>query len=157
VSDQAIIEANKALVHRYLREVLDDGNLDLLDELFSADCIIHRPELPDPIVGLEGFKAFLALGLTRIFREMETTLLDIVADAELVACRLTHRARFADDAQYPTPLGTIQARGTTVEWAAMAMCRFENGRVEEEWVRKDESAILDQLGFYSQLRAAEQR
>jgi predicted ester cyclase len=154
MSDEGIIEANKALVRRYLQEVLDNGNLDLLDELFSADCIIHRPEFPDPIVGLEGFKAFLALGLTRIFCEMKTTLLDIVADAEFVACRLSHRARFFDDVQYPTPVGTIQARGKTVEWAAMAMCRLEDGKAKEEWVRKDETAILEQLGFYSQLREA---
>jgi predicted ester cyclase len=157
MSDEAIIEANKALVRRYLREVLDDGNFDLLDELFSSDCIIHRPDLPDPIVGLEGFKVFLSLGLTRIFCEMKTTLFDVVADAELAACRLSHRARFADDVQYPTPLGTIQAGGRTVEWAAIAMCRFEDGKVKEEWIRKDETAILDQLGFYSRMKQLEER
>ena len=49
-------EFNKAIVRRYFEEVLDRRKLDILDELVTTDCVIHRPEASEPIQGLEAFK-----------------------------------------------------------------------------------------------------
>ena len=35
-------------------------------------------------------------------------------------------------------LGRFDVRGKTVEWDAMAMFRFENDKIAEEWVSNDE-------------------
>ena len=53
------IEANKAIVRRYFAEVVDNSKLDILDEIVSRDCIIHRPEASEPIRGLEAFRQAL--------------------------------------------------------------------------------------------------
>ena len=37
-------------------------------------------------------------------------------------------------------------RGKTVEWEAMALFRFENGKIAEEWVSNDELVQLMQIG-----------
>ena len=49
-------ESNKAVVRRYFEEAVDKRKLDVLDEIVSTDCVIHRPEAPEPIRGLDAFK-----------------------------------------------------------------------------------------------------
>ena len=49
-------KTNKAIVRRYFEEALDKRNLDVLDEIITKDCIIHRPEASEPIRGREAFK-----------------------------------------------------------------------------------------------------
>ncbi len=46
----------KAIVRRYLEEVRDQGRIDILDQLVAAECAIHRPEMAEPIMGIEAFK-----------------------------------------------------------------------------------------------------
>ena len=42
---RAMSEENKALARRYLEEVWDKGNVDLIDELFTTDFVRHGPPL----------------------------------------------------------------------------------------------------------------
>ena len=139
----------KAAVRRYLEDVLDGGQVDLLDELFTEDCVIHRPEFPEPIVGLENFKAFMSVALTTIICRLETTVHDMFVEGDLLACRLTHKAVFCENAIYPSRVGTYEAGGRRVVWNALAMCRLREGKVAEEWVFKDEIGLLVQLGAFS--------
>jgi len=46
-------ESNKAIVRRYFEEVVDKRKLDILDEIATTDCVINRPEVSEPIRGLE--------------------------------------------------------------------------------------------------------
>ena len=43
------IESNKAIVRRDFEEVVDKRKLDILGEIVTTDCIIHRPEASEPI------------------------------------------------------------------------------------------------------------
>ena len=43
------IAANMALIRRYFEDVLDEGHVSLVEELFAPDCVVHRPELPKPL------------------------------------------------------------------------------------------------------------
>jgi len=147
MSDQDSNESHKLKVREYLNEVIDNGKVDLLDELFTEDCIIHRPEFPEPIEGRENFKAFLSVGLTQVICEMHTTLHDMVAEGDLLACRLTHRATFCKDAVLPSRLGTYKVSERTVTWFAIALCRFRDDKVSEEWVCRDEMGTMLQLGI----------
>ena len=135
-----------SMVQRYLRDVLDNGQVDILDELFTPDCIIHRPEFPEPIVGLDNFKAFLTLAFATVIRHMETTLHDMVIDEHMVACRLSHRVVFHKNAVLPTRMGPLNVGGREVEWSALAMSRFDRDKTAEEWVYKDEIGLFVQLG-----------
>jgi predicted ester cyclase len=43
-------------------------------------------------------------------------------------------------------LGRFDVRGKTVEWEAMVMFRFKDGKIAEEWVSADELGKLMQIG-----------
>ena len=84
-------ESNKAIVCRYFEEVVDKRKLDILDEIVVTDCIIHRPEASAPIRGLEAFKHALE-SILQVYSEFTTTIHDLIAEEDRVACRLSHRA-----------------------------------------------------------------
>ena len=84
------IAANKTTVRRYFEEALDKRNLDILDEIVTTDCIIHRSEASEPIQGLEAFKHTLER-ILQTYSEFTTTIHDLIAEEDRVACRLSHR------------------------------------------------------------------
>lgn len=133
------IESNRGLVRRIPTEIFDEGNVDLVDELFATDFVGHVPPTPGELHGPEGFK-----GLVEAFRtgfpDLEHPEIDIVCEGELVVARLTgvgtHEGNF---------LG-IDPTDERMETTAMEMYRVENGAVAEAWLNVDTLGLLQQLG-----------
>ena len=136
-------ESNKEIVRRYFEEVLDKGKLDILDEIVVTDCIIHRPETSEPIRGVEAFKQALKRILD-VYGEFTTTIHDLIAEDDRVACRLSHRA--VNRREWISRLGTHAVAGKTVTWPAIAIFRVRDGKIAEEWVSRDELGMLIDLG-----------
>jgi len=136
-------DSNKKIVRRYFEDVLDQRNLDVLDEIVAADCMIHRPEAFEPIRGREAFKHALKRILD-VYSEFATTIYDLIAEEDRVACRLSHRA--VNRGEWTSRLGTHKLAGKTVTWPAIAVFRIRDGQIAEEWVSRDELGMLIQLG-----------
>jgi len=76
-------EQNKAVVRRFMTEVLQDGHLDVLDEVLA-------PTYVNPGMGgadLAGFKAILT-GMAAAVR-MRFTIKDLAAEGDAVVARFT--------------------------------------------------------------------
>ena len=138
------IESNKSIVRRYFEEVVDNRKLEILDEIVSMDCVIHRPEVSEPIRGLEAFRHALER-ILQVYSEFRTTIQDLIAEKDRVACRLTHRA--VNRGEWTSRLGPHAVAGRTVTWRAMAIFRFHDGIIAEEWVSRDELGMLIELGI----------
>ncbi len=54
-------EENKAVVRRFLEEVFGGGNLELADELFAPDYVLHDPGVPGEVHGPEGMKQYMSM------------------------------------------------------------------------------------------------
>ena len=51
-------EENKAILRRVTDEVFTRGNLDVVDELFAPDYVLHDPGVPGgELRGIESFKS----------------------------------------------------------------------------------------------------
>jgi len=137
------IERNKAVVHRFFEEVLDGGNMDLMLELFASDAVVHRPEVPAPIVGNAAYAALLSPGLARR-SHFVTTIEYMIGEDDLVAVRLRHDVTYIAD--IPSRVGMLKATGKSIHWYAHAFFRVRDGKIVEEWVQRDEAGILQQLG-----------
>ena len=139
-------DENKATVARYFVEAVDRGNADTLDELFTPDCVIHRPEAPAPLVGLNNFKQ--AFGrLLNVYSEFTTTIQDLFASGDRVTCRLSHRA--VNRGEWTSRIGRHAVAGKPVSWSAIVIFRFREGKIAEEWVCRDELGMLISLGVLS--------
>ena len=136
-------EHNKSIVLRYMQEVLDGKQYATMNELFTTDIVMHRPEgvlsnLPDIQMIFEG-----ALSP----HTLQTTIHDMFASGDRVFVRLSHRMTYSSKHGFlQSRLGMYDVSGKTIHWDAMAIFRFDNGKIAEEWVCLDELGKLMQVG-----------
>jgi ketosteroid isomerase-like protein len=136
-------EQNKAVVRRFIEEVLDGGRADLVLELFAPDCVIHFAHLPEPYVGNATYAAALTPGVDGRSPYV-TTIEHLIAEDDLVAVRLRHDVTYTADV--PSRVGMLPATGKSISWMAHPHFRLRDGRIVEQWIQRDEAGILQQLG-----------
>jgi predicted ester cyclase len=136
-------ESNKNIVRRYFSEVVDKKNEDIIDELWTPDCVVHRPDGPT-IIGLKEFKRGLKERVLDVYSEFVTTIHDLIAEGDLVACRLSHRAVHRGD--WTSRLGRHAVAGRAVSWSSNTNFRLRDEKIAEEWVERDELGMLIELG-----------
>jgi predicted SnoaL-like aldol condensation-catalyzing enzyme len=111
-------EESKTVQRRIIDEVINRKNVDLADELFSAEHELH-PEVPGVTRGPEGMKRAFA-GLHQDFPDIRVEIESIVAEGDMVAVRLTFR-------------GTHAPTGQRATWPEMVFTRVSEGKAAESW------------------------
>jgi steroid delta-isomerase-like uncharacterized protein len=132
-------EENKALLRRFYRELVDQGNLAIIDELIAPDMVEHE-ELPPGIPpGREGVKQFFAL-MRSAFPDVQVAVEDMLAEGDKVVARVTfrgtHRGEFIG----------VPASGKQVAFTAIDILRIVDGRLVEHWGQTDNLGMLQQIG-----------
>jgi predicted ester cyclase len=139
------IASAKDIVRRYFSEAVDQQNLVLLDALWTPDCIVHRPEIADPVRGIDAFKRAWKKAIVDPYSKFTTTIHDLIAEGDRVSCRLSHKA--VHRAEWTSRLGRHAVpAGKIVRWSSITNFRIRGGKIAEEWVCRDELAMLLQLG-----------
>jgi predicted ester cyclase len=82
------VDKNKALAVRFF-EALDTGNIPILENIFTDDCIFHRGDLIEPAQGLSGISSIVDKRV-QLYRDFRTTIHQIIGEGDLVATRETH-------------------------------------------------------------------
>lgn len=132
-------EANKALIRRFYDEFFNKRNLNIVDELHTADFQHHDSGAPDPGGGPEGYKQRNAMFL-KAFPDRQVTIDDLVAEGNKVVTRSTMRATQTGD------LPGIKATGKKVVVTATIISRIQGGKIAEEWEDWNALGMLEQLG-----------
>jgi steroid delta-isomerase-like uncharacterized protein len=140
------VEANKAIVRRYMEEIWNQGRLDPVDECFSADCVFHGPNVPE-WGGSDARKQYV-LALRRSFPDTHYDIDDLVAEGDRVAMRWswtgTHREEW----------NGIAPTGKRLSTTGMSIFQFACGRIVEEIVQFDAPGFLQALGAAGVVHAA---
>ena len=66
------LDHNKALALRFF-EALDTGNIQLLKDIFTEDCVFHRGDLIEPARGLAGITSIVDKRV-QLYRDFRTTI-----------------------------------------------------------------------------------
>ena len=130
-------EANKAIVRRLVEE-MDNGNLDIFDELLSSDYVYHFPGNPEPLDGQAHKES--AHAFYEAFPDLCHTIEDQVAEGDRVVTRMTNRGTHRGE------IMGVQPTGITMEFGVIDICRISNGRIVEEWIQGDLLGLLQQIG-----------
>ncbi len=85
-------DRNKAVVLRYMQEVVNERKLEVLDEILAADWIAHNPGEPN---GREGLKELFG-GFFGMFPELHADVKRVVAEGELVVVQSHYTLNAAD-------------------------------------------------------------
>ena len=119
-------EANKAVVRRYIEEVINQGQIDLIDTLFA-------PAMRERVRG------FMSGG-DDPFPDGYEEIQDIVAEGNTVMVRWifrgTHQAIFLD----------IPATGKRIEITGYGVYHLEDGQIAADTMSMDWLDALEQLG-----------
>jgi steroid delta-isomerase-like uncharacterized protein len=132
-------EANKANARRFIDEVVNAGNVAVIDELSSPNFVDHTapPGVPPTA---EGTKVFLAM-LRAAFPDLHATIEDQVAEGDRVVQRVTTHGTMSGDFQ------GMPASGKEATWSGIHITRFADGKAVEHWGVVDQLGMLAQLGF----------
>jgi len=119
-------ETNKAVVRRYIEEVINGGNLDVIDTLFV-------PEMREAVRGF-------ATAADESFPDRREELREVVAEGDTVMAhwvfRGTHRGLFYG----------IPATGRQIEINGFAIYYFKNGQIMADSMCMDWLDAVEQLG-----------
>ena len=132
-------QENKASARRFLEEVMNRGNVAVIDEVSSPSFVDHSAP-PGVPAGNDGFKAFVTMFRTA-FPDLHYTIDDEILEGDRVVQRVTARGTMKGDFQ------GMPASGKTATWSEIHITRFENGKAVEHWGVVDQLAMLAQLGF----------
>ena len=130
-------EQNKKLVRRITDEILNQGNLAVVDERFAGDYVGHTFT---EIQGPEGVKKQFVSPLRSAFPDLHYIVEDQLAEGDKVATRWTCQG---------THEGTFQGvppTGKEVTFVGMTIFRVANGKIVEGWTNADMLGLMQQLG-----------
>jgi predicted ester cyclase len=125
------------IIVRYFEQVLDGGRVDVLEELIDPQCEIHRPE--GELKGLPALRSMVA-GRRSNFSSFHTRIHDLIESGDRVVARLTHEGMASGP--YRFRIGTHDVKNRNMTWDAIVIFRFQNGKIAEEWVSRDELGML---------------
>ena len=120
-------EQNKAVVRRFIEEVLNKQNAALVDELFAPDYVNHM--MPG---GREGFKQFFPM-LRSAYPDlkMELNIERLMAEGDYVMLRATVRVTNA---------------GKEATGSGLGEYRLANGKIVEDWPLSGSADLMPQVG-----------
>ena len=129
---------NKAAVRRFYEELMNGKNLEIIDELLTADSVDHTFGSR----GLEASKQFFGM-LFEAFPDLRAEVHDVIAEGELVAARVTYSG--SHEGEF---IG-IPATGRQARVSGVDFTRLQDGRQAEHWGGPDMASLLQQLGVIS--------
>lgn len=136
------MNSNKETVRRYFGEVLDNKDFAVMAQLFHDDVVMHRPGID--LTGLSQILEVFPLGLA-VYSSFKSTLTDMIADGDFVSVRVYHETRVVPHVMHtrlgPVDITTEQA----LNWTALARFRLRDEKIAEEWVERDEIAMIQQI------------
>ena len=120
-------EQNKAVVRRFIEEVLNKQNAALVDELFAPDYVNHM--MPG---GREGFKQFFPM-LRSAYPDlkMEFNIERMMAEGDYVMLRAAVRVTNA---------------GKEATGSGLGEYRLANGKIVEDWPLSGSADLMPQVG-----------
>ena len=130
---------DKAVMQRFIDEVINGKNLDLIDELLSEDFVEHE-ELPGLAPGREGVKQFFAMFQAAV-PDLRFDVQHLLGDGDLVVAHCTATGTHSGGDFMGVP-----ASGKSVEFTVIDLVRIRDGLGVEHWGVADMATMLQQLG-----------
>jgi predicted SnoaL-like aldol condensation-catalyzing enzyme len=120
-------EQNKAVVRRFIEEVLNNPNAALVDELLAPDYVNHLAP-----GGREGFKQFNTMLRSALpDLKIHSSIEHLIAEGDYVVARITYHV-------------TNVGKEATV--SDLSEYRLANGKIVEDWPPSGVAALMQQVG-----------
>jgi len=136
-------DANKEIVLTYYREIMNQANREVNDQLIATDFVFINPTHKEPSHGPEAFFGLVSM-LHSAFPDIHFTVEDLIAENDKVvsywSCQGTHRGSLH------TVVGNITGNGSTFRITGMSRILIRDSKISEIRVCEDALGLLVQLG-----------
>lgn len=136
----------RAIAHRFYTEVLNQGKLDVIDELVAEDFTEHE-EMPGLPTDKEAPRAFVGM-MREGFPDFNATIEDMIVEGDKLVVRArmsgTHKGEFMG----------IPPTGNKFDVHAIDVVAMRNGKVTDHWGVTDSMTMMQQLGVIDEGPAA---
>jgi len=130
-------DRNKAIVLRFNKEIIEQHNVAVLDELVAPDFVNHTAP-PGASPSRDGLIAFMAM-FRNAFSDIQVDIFDQVAENDKVVTRK------AINATHTGPFMGIPATGKRVALNLVDIIRIKDGKYAEHWAVRDTASLMQQL------------
>ncbi len=134
-------EENKAAIRRLIEEGFNEDNVEVINELIAQDVVNHSA-VPEHKHGIEGFR-HINRWVRAAFSDIRYEIDDMIAEGDMVACRLTVTGTHDGDFR-GSPLTGRRFFSDHVHWHRLA-----DGKLVERWAVRDDLGSAQQLGLLS--------
>jgi predicted SnoaL-like aldol condensation-catalyzing enzyme len=118
------LNANKQIVYHIFKDILEGGNIEVIDKYLSERYIQHNPNIPS---GHDGLKKMLSMVKPRpVSQKLAAQVVSVVAEGDFVVVSAVQ--------QLPDP----RSPGKTYTTTHFDMWRIKDGQADEHW---DEAAL----------------
>lgn len=129
----------KVFMVQYM-ETMNRADLDLVDEIIAPEYVLRSPFFPEPIEGIEGYKA-LVTNMSNTFSDFNATIEEVIVKRDKVW------GRFSMEGTNTGPLGELPATGKKFHISGLAITRVVNGKIVEDETFWNVLEFYQQLGF----------
>ncbi len=127
-------------IRRLTDECWNQGNLDALDALYSADIVRHKPPYP-ALFGLAAVKRFTA-ETRKSYPDIHLTIDEAAIAENITTVRWTFQGMLAGQ----SPTTGVPGIGQHVAFTGCTISHWLDGKIVEEWEHADYLGLLQQLG-----------
>jgi steroid delta-isomerase-like uncharacterized protein len=129
--------SEEAVVRRFYEEMCTGRKLELADELFTSDHVMHDPQVPSE-PGPRGVAD--AVSVYQQGADGRWTIEDIFSAGDRVVVRWTGSGRHVGD------LNGVPPTGKPIRVDAITIHRMADGKIAETWEVWDTLGLLQQIG-----------
>jgi steroid delta-isomerase-like uncharacterized protein len=132
-------EDTRAVVRRYVDELLNGHRLERADDVLAPDFVGYFPGTPEPVRGVAGWRRNFG-GFLAAFPDYAETREELIVEADAAAARIMFRGTHRGE------LVGIPPTGKRVEVGGMAILRVRAGKIAAQWAAADMLGLMQQLG-----------
>jgi len=136
----AMSEDLETKIRRLTDECWNQGNLDALDALYSADIVRHKPPYP-ALFGLAAVKRLTA-ETRKSYPDLHLTIDEAAIAENITTIRWTFQGTLAGQ----SPTTGVPGIGQHVSFTGCTISHWLDGKIVEEWEHADYLGLLQQLG-----------
>jgi predicted ester cyclase len=132
------LEKNKAVVLRFNKEFIEQGNMNSFNELVGQNVINHSAPIGTP-AGPQSMSYFIIEVLRKGFPDIKVEILDQLAEGDRVCTRKTLHGTHTGDFM------GVAASNKKVKINVIDIIRVQDGKYAEHWGQSNISEIMKTL------------
>ncbi len=140
-----MLETNKAILRRHFEEVLNQGQLDVIDEIYTASYVLDAPVQTAGSVqahgethGRDGLKRRVTLFRTA-FPDIHFTVDNLIAEDDQVA------AQYTFSGTHTGQFGELSPGGRSIVVCGILIAQMKDGKIESAISVFDSGDMMHQL------------